>query len=463
MFDCRVVPCDTDKLLRGSYAIWLQPRHFEQAHPLHFQRNKINSKSERFIMINHTVANHTDLRSCLLKLPLSNNARQLRLRVMNCIVACTFIALATTAVAQKPDAEPTLLPGSAVNLAAITNADWIQGEGPTAFEPGNIYVFECWATWCPPCVALIPHVNELHKKYYDKGLRVHGMNSWEDDREKVVKYVKAKGEGMSYPVAYTKKSAFETEWLDAAGVQAIPHAFVVRNGKLLLATEAVRLTDSLIELMLSGDEGAAQAAAKIKAAYDARGKTDKLSQEIYSAKRAKDAEKMAAKIKEVETLDPDHPDLSVWKLQLLIVREQWEAAIAAFNEMPQSNSKNSFVLQTGMRLPRSKVGDHPMSFVKAFTDPYAEYLNNGGDKIGPNHFANLTTLYWRLGDKENAIASAENGVKAAINHKTGASEHRTNAFKRFAKSVKEGTLPEFSELSSWQIEARKKAEADKNK
>ena len=414
-------------------------------------------------MTNHTVAKHTDLRSCFLQLPLSKNARQIRLRGMNCIFACTIIALATTAVAQKPDTEPTLLPGSEVNLDAITNADWIQGEGPTAFEPGNIYVFECWATWCPPCVALIPHVNELHKKYYDKGLRVHGMNSWEDDREKVANYVKAKGKGMSYPVAYTKKSAFESEWLDAAGVKAIPHAFVVRNGKLLLATEAVRLTDSLVELMLSGDAGAKQAAAKIKAAYDARGKTEKLSQEIYSAKRAKNAEKMAVKIKEVETLDPDHPDLSVWKLQLLIVREQWEAAIAAFNEMSQSNAKSSFMLQTGMRLARSKVGDHPTSFVKAFTAPYAEYLNNGGERIGPNHFANLAILYWRLDDKENAIASSEKGVKAAINHKTGASEFRTNAFKRFAKSVKQGRLPEFSELSSWQIEARKKAEAEKNK
>ena len=318
-------------------------------------------------MINHTAANDTDLRSCLPKLPLSRNARQLRLRGMNCLAVCAAIALATTTVAQERETKPTLLPGSEVNLAAITNADWIQGEGPTAFEPGNVYVFECWATWCPPCVALIPHVNELHKKYYDKGLRVHGMNSWEDDREKVVNYVKAKGEGMSYPVAYTNESAFQTEWLDAAGVKAIPHAFVVRNGKLLLATEAVRLTDSLIELMLSGDAGAKQAAAKIKAAYDARAKTDKLSQEIYSAKRAKDTEKMAVKIKEVETLDPDHPDLSVWKLQLLIVREQWEAAIAAFDEMPQSNAKNSFVLQTGMRLPRSKVGDYPMNFIKAFT------------------------------------------------------------------------------------------------
>ena len=379
------------------------------------------------------------------------------------LALCTVMALASTAGAQESKPTPTLLPGSEVNLAAVRDADWIQGEGPTAFEPGNIYVFECWATWCPPCVALIPHVNELHEKYHGKGLRVHGMNSWEDDREKVAGYVEGRGNGMSYPVAYTKGSDFESKWLEAAGVEAIPHAFVVRNGKLLLATEAVRLTDSLVELMLSGDEGAAQAAAKIKAAYEAREKTDKLSREIYSAKRNKNADEMAAKIGAVEALDPDHPSLSTWKLELLMVRKDWPTAIEAFDGMPKSHAKNSFILQTGMRLARSKVGDYPMSFVKAVTDPYSAYLTSGGNKIGPNHFANLTTLYWRLGDKENAIASAEKGMEAAINHKIGTSDYRTNAFKRFARSVKDGTLPKLSELSAWQVAARKKAEASKNK
>ena len=125
------------------------------------------------------------------------------------------------------------------------------------------------------------------------------MNSWEEGRQITVDYVKAKGEGMSYPVAYTHGSAFETEWLEASGVESIPHAFVVRNGKLLLGTEAVRLTDSLVELMLSGDEGAEKAAAIIKAAYDARDKVRKIGSEIYQAKRQKNAETMAAKIKAV--------------------------------------------------------------------------------------------------------------------------------------------------------------------
>ncbi len=378
------------------------------------------------------------------------------------MVACTWMVFATTAVAQETKTEPTLVPGSEVDLASVAKAEWIQGEGPTAFEPGKIYVFECWATWCGPCIALIPHVDELHEKYYDQGLRVHGMNTWEDDREKVEAFVKARGEGMSYPVAFTDGSPFETEWLKAAGVEAIPHAFVVRNGKLLLATEAVRLTDSLVELMLSGDEGAKKAAAIINAAKNSSEATEKLSREIYQAKIRNNAETMAAKIKEVETLDPGHPDLAKWHLELLIVQKDWPAAIKTFEEMPETNSKNSFVAMFAGKMARGNADAYPINFVKTYTKAYEQYIVDGGDKIGPNHFAYLTILHWRCGDKENAIISADKGVAATINHKRGASEGRTNSFKRFAQLVKDGTLPEFSELTAWQIAAREEA-AEKEK
>ena len=369
-----------------------------------------------------------------------------RLRGLSFMVACMVMALATTAFAQKTKTGPTLVPGSDVNLDAITGLDWVQGEGPATFEPGKVYVFECWATWCGPCVALIPHVNELHKKYYDRGLRVHGMNSWEEGRQKTVDFVKEKGDGMSYPVAYTSGSAFETEWLEAAGVESIPHAFVVRNGKLLLATEAVRLTDSLVELMLSGDEGAAKAAAIIKAANDSYEEAEGLSQEIYVAKRKKNAELMAAKIEELETLDPGHPALGRFELELLIVQEDWPAAITTLNEMPSSNSKNSFLLQTCNTIAYSNIDTYPRNFLEAFIAPYAEYLASRGNAVGPNHFGYLAIFYARIDDRENAIIAADRGVEAAINHKRGASESRTNTFKRFAQLVKDGEMPEYSDL-----------------
>jgi len=58
-------------------------------------------------------------------------------------------------------------PGSEVSLSPVMQAEWIKGEAPKSFEPGKVYIFECWSTKCGPCIGMIPHVNELHKKYYD--------------------------------------------------------------------------------------------------------------------------------------------------------------------------------------------------------------------------------------------------------------------------------------------------------
>ena len=73
-----------------------------------------------------------------------------------------------SAFAQPAAPQPTLKPGSELSLEPLAAAKWIQGEAPKSFESGKIYMFECWATWCGPCIAAIPHVNALHKKYYDK-------------------------------------------------------------------------------------------------------------------------------------------------------------------------------------------------------------------------------------------------------------------------------------------------------
>lgn len=63
------------------------------------------------------------------------------------------------------------------------------------------------------------------------GLVVSGINVWEDGRDKVAEFVKNKGDGMSYNVAYTGKGgAFETEWLNLAGNSRHP-ARLRRQGR----------------------------------------------------------------------------------------------------------------------------------------------------------------------------------------------------------------------------------------
>src|SRR5688572_4015509 len=112
-----------------------------------------------------------------------------------------WIAMAMAGIAFTSNAQSVKL-GESATLDALAKAQAIQGEAPQAWEPGKLYLLECWATWCGPCVAAIPHLDALHDKYKDQGLRVIGMNVREDDKAKVVEFVKEKGERMSYPVLF---------------------------------------------------------------------------------------------------------------------------------------------------------------------------------------------------------------------------------------------------------------------
>lgn len=367
-------------------------------------------------------------------------------------ILTSLVLAATAAVAQQAPSEPTLKPGAEVKLEPVAAAKWIQGEPPKAFEPGKIYVFECWATWCGPCVAAIPHLNQLHQKYRDKGLRVHGMNVWEDGEDKVAKFVKDKGDGMSYPVAYTGRgSAFETEWLKAAGVQGIPHAFVVKEGKLLLATHPSQLTDSLVEALLAGDEAADKAIAEMNAAKGARDKTGAVMMAFRQAASRNDTDTMAAKLEEFKQLAPDSPYLASMQLDLLVAKKDWPAAAKALGEIPAGPGRQMSVMIIARKVGMGPDAAYPADFIKAVADAWASLLEGTADRANPLDFVTLASLRWKAGDKEAAVASARKAVAAA--KQMPANTTPAAPWERFAKSLEDGSLPTMQELSGWLREA----------
>ena len=69
------------------------------------------------------------------------------------------------------------------DVPATRPATQVQGEAVKDFEKGKVYVFECWATWCGPCIGAIPHLNELHKKLGPKGVVFTGVNVWDGEKD----------------------------------------------------------------------------------------------------------------------------------------------------------------------------------------------------------------------------------------------------------------------------------------
>ena len=59
---------------------------------------------------------------------------------------------------------------------ALALKDWINSKPLTLADlKGKIVVLDFWATWCGPCLAAVPHTNELQKKYADRGVVFIGV------------------------------------------------------------------------------------------------------------------------------------------------------------------------------------------------------------------------------------------------------------------------------------------------
>ncbi len=101
----------------------------------------------------------------------------------------------------------------------ISAQAWYNSDGPVSLASlrGQIAVVEFWATWCPPCRDSIPHLNEVHDLYRDKGVTIIGLS--DEDPDKVSDFVDKMD--MRYIVGAGSNSGGEY------GVRGIPHAFVL--------------------------------------------------------------------------------------------------------------------------------------------------------------------------------------------------------------------------------------------
>lgn len=87
---------------------------------------------------------------------------------------------------------------------------WVNGEVKPAELKGKVVVVDFYATWCGPCMAAIPHNNELLKRYKDQGLVLVGVCTSSRGQEKMEQTVKDRG--IEYPTARDPQLANEKGW-----------------------------------------------------------------------------------------------------------------------------------------------------------------------------------------------------------------------------------------------------------
>ena len=134
----------------------------------------------------------------------------------------------TIAMAQ----EGKLKVGDPAPPLAVSN--WLRGTEIKGFEPGHVYVVEFWATWCGPCIQIMPHMGDLQDEYREKGVTCIGLASEANDKEaKVNAFVAKQGAKLGYTFAFDSGSETHTAYMKASGQNGIPCSFVVdKQGKI---------------------------------------------------------------------------------------------------------------------------------------------------------------------------------------------------------------------------------------
>jgi len=136
-------------------------------------------------------------------------------------------------------------------------AKWVKGDPVdlAAVKNKRIVVVEFWATWCGPCVASVPHLTEIQRKYGDKGVTVVGVTK-SDERntlEAVENFVKEQGDKLGYAVAFDKEGATSSAYMEASGEGGIPTAFVVdKAGRVAWIGHPMDAMDQALEQMIAG-------------------------------------------------------------------------------------------------------------------------------------------------------------------------------------------------------------------
>jgi len=286
---------------------------------------------------------------------------------------------------------------------------WIQGEPVKAFDCDHAYLIEFWATWCGPCKAAIPHLNELHQKFKDRGFVVIGQNVWETSEPAVGPFVKKMGDKMTYRVALDDKSGagkgrMADTWLAAAGKNGIPASFLVnKQGTVVWIGHPMELQESMIEAVLAGKFEAKQAVALQQDRTAAQAKTSGLNRDAYAALREKDWTKAESAIAALEKELPENQlyRAGSMRVELLLAQGDQEAAAKLAEKVAAENKGNLFA-QHNLASQLARAADSKPVVLNA-----AERIaTRANESLNGNDVSSLVTLAriaFLKGNKEKAV------------------------------------------------------------
>jgi thiol-disulfide isomerase/thioredoxin len=336
-------------------------------------------------------------------------------------------------------ADPTLKVGD--TAPKLQTGKWVQGEPVKEFQSGKAYIVEFWATWCGPCRVSIPHLNEIHNKYKEKGLIVIGQDCWERDDNLVAPFIKKMGDNMTYRIALDDKKADENgmmakTWMAAAGRNGIPSAFLVdTKGHIAWIGHPMELKDQIIEDVLNGKFDVKKAAADYEQQKQNEAKLSVVWKELSLAMQQQDWDKASAKLSEAEKLLPEdkRDGLRMVQFDILLGKKEYTAAYKLVGQLADAH-KDDVELQNDLAW-RIATDESLSQRDLALAETLATRANQAAQGKNPGVLDTLARVLFLRGKQDAAVQSQEKAVALADD------EDMKAHLRKDLESYKKGELP----------------------
>jgi thiol-disulfide isomerase/thioredoxin len=101
-------------------------------------------------------------------------------------------------------------PGDEKKPAPPLVLDRVDGDGTfsIAEQKGKVVLVDLWATWCAPCIAEIPELQQMHESYDPETFTMVGIVLESGEREDIEAFIKEKS--ITYPNLFGEEDSKES-------------------------------------------------------------------------------------------------------------------------------------------------------------------------------------------------------------------------------------------------------------